>query len=351
MSAPRVTVMIPSYNYERYLVECVESAVGQIGVDLDIVIVENASTDGSLVVAQRLAAQHPCVRLVVHPDNQGIISSFNRCRDEVRGDYAVLLCADDQLTPGSLARSVAFMEDHPDVGVVYGPTIDFASREEITPNRLAGEPRPALVYDGEEWIVRRCRAGTNPIRAPEAVMRWSVFQHVGQFDPACPHTSDLNLWLRIAAESDVAFLPGPAQALYRKHGENYSELYLNDPLPDLTQRWQAYSRFFDTLGTRPERPEWERSARSRLAAEARYAATRVYVTRDGDAAAVQLDGLIALANELDPAGEGPVERVGWIVRRKLGPRRALVFPPFLPRGALRRLGRTLAERRRVRTGV
>src|SRR3954463_8554091 len=99
-SGPLVSVTIPSYNYEQYLAEAVESAATQRGVRVEVVIVDNASTDCSLALARRLAQEYDNVRVVEYAENHGIISSLNRCRDEVRGEYAVLLCADDCLTPG-----------------------------------------------------------------------------------------------------------------------------------------------------------------------------------------------------------------------------------------------------------
>lgn len=343
-----VTVMVPSYNYEHYLVECVESAVQQQGVELDVVIVENASTDGSLAVARALAEQYDSVRLVVHDDNQGIICSLNRCRDEIRGDYTVLLCADDCLTPGSLARSVAYMEAHPEVGLVYGPAIDFAELAEVDPDRLGGDPGDPITYGGHDWIARLCRNGTNPIRTPEALMRSATTLGVGRLDPAVPHCSDLNMWLRMAAVADVAFLPGPPLALYRKHSTNYSAAYLNWALPDLEQRWRGFESFLQTVEPGDDRRRWERSARRTLSSEARYAATRVYVTGQGDE---RVEQLLRFAGELDPAGGSAVEDWSWRLRRALGPQVSRRFPPFLPRGVIRHVGRDVAERRRVRTGV
>ena len=248
-----VTVTIPSYNYARYLRECVESAVHQEGVEVDVVIVENASTDGSRELARRLRDEHPNVRLVEHADNHGIICSLNRCRDEIRGDYVVLLCADDCLTPGSLARSVAFMEAHPNVGMTYGPVIDFTHVSDVKPAQLAAAPGPAKIYPGAEWIDRVCRARENPIRTPEVLMRVSTLAVAGRLDPACPHTSDLNMWLRMASYADVAFLPGQILAMYRQHETNHSNAYEGSALSTIEQKWVAFSAFLDTVADRPER--------------------------------------------------------------------------------------------------
>ena len=77
-----VTVLIPSYNYARFLTDSVTSAATQTGVDLDVAIIDNASTDGSLELAHELARSHDCIRVVSYPDNQGIVVSFNRSLEE-----------------------------------------------------------------------------------------------------------------------------------------------------------------------------------------------------------------------------------------------------------------------------
>ena len=352
MASPTVTVMIPSYNYAQYLVECVTSALDQPGVDVDVALVDNASTDGSLALAERLAEAHANVRLIRYPDNQGIICSLNRCYAEVKGDYALLLCADDRLVSGALARSVELLETHPSVGMVYGPALDFSSIEAVDVGQLSGTPGAPLLYDGVAWIDDRCRAGTNPIRTPEVLMRASTIAAVGgRLDPRCPHTSDLNMWLRLASKGDVAFLPGPPVALYRRHDDNHSNAFNFSARRDLEARWASFSAFLETVADRPEHSRWERTARGTLAAEARYSATRAYSRPDADASADGVEELLGFADALQPGGVSPLEEVGWKVRRALGPRRAEMFPGFWPRRLIRRLHGSAAERRRLRTGL
>src|SRR5262245_42158451 len=167
-----VTVMIPSYNYARFLTECVESAANQ--ANADVAIVDNGSTDGSPEIGAALAERYDNVRFKRYEDNQGIITSFTRCREEIRGEYAVLLPADDYLAPGSLQPSAECMAAPPGVGLVYGPAKYFGTLDEIGPDDLAGEVRPPNVFPGEQWIESLCRTGLNPIRTPEAVARASV---------------------------------------------------------------------------------------------------------------------------------------------------------------------------------
>jgi hypothetical protein len=303
-------------------------------------------------LAEQLARAHPNIRVISYPDNQGIICSLNRCYAEVRGDYAVLLCADDRLVPGALSRSVAFLEAHRRVGMVYGPALDFGSIETVDQSRLSGPPRAPLIYDGVSWIDARCRSGKNPIRAPEAMVRASTIAEVGgRLDPRSPHTSDLNMWLRLASKGDVAFLPGPPIALYRRHAQNHSNAFNASAHRDLEAHWIAFSAFFETVAARPERNRWERTTRGTLASEARYFATRAYSRADRDSADASVEQLLEFAERLQPGGASTTEALGWKLRRALGPRRAAMFPGFWPRRLIHRLKAYAAERRRLRTGL
>ena len=242
----RVTVMVPSYNYAQYLAACVESAATQ--PEADVVIVDNGSTDESPGIGARLAEHHANVRFVRYEDNDGMIASFNRCRDEVRGDFALLLPADDLLAPGSLGRAVALMDAHPQVGLMYGNAIDFSSPAELHLDEFATGAGTPVVHDGGAWVERLCRTGHNPIRTPEAMWRASVFAAAGPYEPDCRHTSDLNLWLRLAARADVCYLRGAVQAMFRQHGANAGNAFPHNSLGDLEQRWTAFERFFERLG-------------------------------------------------------------------------------------------------------
>ena len=118
----------------------------------------------------------------------------------------------------------------------------------------------------------------------------------------------------------------------------------------MTQRWAAFAAFFETLGDDLRGEPWERLARRRLASDARYAATRAFVRDDADSLDGEVSALLDLANEID-ADEPLGDRLGWGLRRRLGPRWSRRFPGFLLRPLISRLGRLRDEHRRLRSGV
>ena len=104
---PTVTVVIPCYNYARYLPAAVGSVLSQSGVQADVVIVDDASSDDSLAVGRALEANDPRITVLAHARNAGPVQTFNDGLAAVHGEFLVRLDADDLLTPGSLERSVA----------------------------------------------------------------------------------------------------------------------------------------------------------------------------------------------------------------------------------------------------
>ena len=128
---PRVSVVVPCYRYGAYLPACVASATSQPGVEVDVLIVDDASPDDSADVARSLAAADPRVRVLVNEQNMRHIATYNEGLSLVDGEYVVLLSADDLLAPGSLARAVALMEANPSVGMTYGTAAVRPIRDEI----------------------------------------------------------------------------------------------------------------------------------------------------------------------------------------------------------------------------
>lgn len=262
---PTVTVVIPHYNYGRYLPVAVASALDQDGVDVDVIIVDDHSTDGSADVARVLAGQDPRVVLVEHEENRRHIRTYNEGLSRATGDYLVLLSADDALTKNSLTRSIALMEAHPAVGLVYGAVEWFHG--ELPPVR--GGRLRWQIWSGDEWLYRMVRRGRNSIVNPEVVMRRAVYEQTGGYDADFPHAADMYMWLQAASFADIGFVGGPRQAYYRDHGENMHATDFGGAIDDMVQVRDVYDRFFARDGARlRQAARWSHAARRSVAREA-----------------------------------------------------------------------------------
>jgi len=238
---PAVQVLIPCYNYAQYLEACVDSALTQTGVEVRVLVIDDCSTDNTPEVCARLAQRDPRVRYLRHAQNKGHIATYNEGIGLSEGDYFVLLSADDLLVPGALARATALMEAHPAVGFVYGTPITLYDAE-------AREPRVGeaswTVWEGRDWIEKMCRTGKNFIDSPETVMRLSLQRQLVGYNPALPHSGDMELWIRAAAVAKVGHVNGTDQAYYRVHGASMQRTVHSGVLFDLEGRRLAFESAF-----------------------------------------------------------------------------------------------------------
>ncbi len=274
---PRVDVVIPNYNYARFLPAAVASVLSQTDVEVRVIIVDDASTDDSAVVARALARQDDRVVVAMHPVNRGPVATFNDGLALTEAPYLVRLDADDMLTPGSLARSTWLAERFPDVGFVYGHPLHFEDMPPAARERATG----FTVWSGDSWLEQRCRLGVNCITSPEVLMRASVVARVGgQRDLA--HTHDMEMWFRMARHADVGHLIGCDQAWHREHGQSLSARSV-DLMTDLEERSEAFRMLFERADD-PRSDELWRLARRALAEEAGTRAVGAYVRGRGGTA-------------------------------------------------------------------
>jgi glycosyltransferase involved in cell wall biosynthesis len=268
-----VSVVIPCYNYGHFLEEAVTSVLDdQEGVDVRVLIIDDASSDDSAEVAGKIAAREPRVELIVHATNKGNIATYNEGLLEwADGDYCVLMSADDRLTPGALRRSRDLLDANSGVGFVYGRALWALHGAPLPPART--KVRSWSVWHGQRWIEQRFRQGENPINSPEIVVRTSLHKRVGGYDARLPYTADLEMWMRLAANADVGFLRGVDQAYYRIHQQNMTNAI--SALMDLHQRRLVFRIVLDRHGEKLSDPDHMSALVHRaLAREALWAAGR-----------------------------------------------------------------------------
>jgi glycosyltransferase involved in cell wall biosynthesis len=331
--SPSVSVVIPCYRYGHYLEECVRSVLDQPGVDVRVLVIDDCSPDDTPAVAARLA-EDPRVEYRRHEHNQGHIATYNEgLLGWATGDYSVLLSADDLLTEGSLARAVRILEERPSVGMVYGRPLRFTDDEPRPVARTSATG--AKVWAGHEWVRIICEGGNNTVTSPEVVVRTSLQQRVGGYDPALPHTGDLEMWLRFAAISDIAFIQGADQAYYRGHGRNMS--VARTTAVDLEQRLAAFEAAFARHGhDLPDATALERAARRAIAREALWRVCRAYDRDRLDE--VPVDELLAFAGRAYADVRRLPEWWGSRWRSLVGRSTMRAVGPYVPSAAVRRTG-------------
>jgi glycosyltransferase involved in cell wall biosynthesis len=213
-------VFVPCYNYGRYLEQNVNSILTQEGVDVRVLILDDASKDNSGEVGAELARRDPRVEYRRHRQNIGHIATYNEAIEWVAGDFTLLLSADDWLVPGALARAAAVFDAHPDVVLTCGKAMVADANGPLSPIPDQSRDVACRVESGPDFIARSCRHSTTALLwTPTAIGRTSVQKLVGGYDPELPHSGDLEMWLRFACHGSIAVVSA-FQAFYRKHDRN-----------------------------------------------------------------------------------------------------------------------------------
>jgi len=323
-----VSVVIPCYNYGHHLPEAVASILDdQPGVDVKVLVIDDASTDGSGEVAMRIAEQDSRVEALVHDVNRGHIATYNEgLLGWADGGYCALVSADDRLTPGALTRATALLDAHPSVAFVYGYALPFLDGEDLPVPRTSA--RGWSVWSGPSWIERRFRLARSGISSPEVVVRTSLQKRVGGYDPDLPHHGDTEMWMRLALHGDVGYVRGVDQALYRRHAQNMSTTYTG--LKDLHQRRLAFESLLErpAAGDILDPPHLAALVRRKLAWEALFAAARAY--EQGKTSVIPTDQLEAFALKCWPDARTMPVYWGVRARRFLGARLMQQLGAFAP---------------------
>lgn len=317
-----VSVVIPCYKYAHFLESCVRTVLDQPGVDVEIMIVDDCSPDNTTEVAETLMKVDRRVHYMRHEVNKRHIATYNDGLEWASGDYTLVLSADDLLTPGALKRAADILDQHPEVGFVYGPIIKFSKNEERPEPRNPAHP-DYTITKGLDWVEARCQDGwssyAHALHSPECVTRTSIGKMIGGFRPELPVTGDLELWTRFAVHSDVVYINNADQAYYRVHGANMHIGVQKDPLAETLQTRLAFDFVFDKYGHRiPELDRFRRTAYESMAKNALRLGCNLF-----DSGAIEskhLPQFVEFAKEMHfHTGVSPEYFKVW-ARQVLGPR-------------------------------
>jgi glycosyltransferase involved in cell wall biosynthesis len=217
---PKVSVLVPTYNYARYLPQAIESVLSQTFRDFELVVVDDASGDGSADVVAPYAAADGRIAFSANPVNLGMVENWNRCLRKARGEYVKFLFGDDLLSsPEALARMVEVLDAHPGVALVASARniVDSDSRTVDVWSHF-GE---GAVVRGTELINDLLKEQRNLIGEPTAVMFRRADASRG-FDVRYRQIVDLEMWIHLLEKGDFAYLSEPLVS-FRVHPAQQTE--------------------------------------------------------------------------------------------------------------------------------
>lgn len=196
---PLVSVIIPAHNSGRWIAECIRSVVAQTYSNLEIIVIDDGSTDDTVEIIKGLD-----IKLnLIQQENRGVSCARNAGIEKAAGEYIAFLDGDDLLEEDSVEERVRFLVDNPECGYVFSDAIEFDESGQL---HLFLDQFPWLDLERDQFVqlLRKCFPLTSSI-----MVRKQLLDKVGGFDTRLKHAEDLELFMRIALVSKAGILGKP----------------------------------------------------------------------------------------------------------------------------------------------
>jgi glycosyltransferase involved in cell wall biosynthesis len=219
MAKPTLSVIMPNYNYAHFLPEALNALVSQSYRPIEILIIDDASTDNSVDVIENFRKEHSQIRLIRNARNMGVIHNANVLYEMASGDYIYGAASDDRALPGLFEQSIDILSRYPEAALSFSDPASFENSEgPIRENRLHLTAQPS--YLGPEQIVETSRRRRFDISSSGLLVKRKCLQEIG-FIPELRWHSDWFAWWVLAFRYGACYLPVPL-AITRLHQQSYS---------------------------------------------------------------------------------------------------------------------------------
>ena len=208
-------MIVPSYNHEAYIEECILSIINQTYKNIELIVFDDGSTDRSREILERLQKQYGFT--LVFQENQGVAETLNKAtRLYARGKYLTGLASDDFIMPDKIEKQVRFLEENPEYDMVFGKVYMVDEKSQIIEDLKIFEPfNEPVKYIPFELLIEN-----NRIPAPTYMMRMEMWEKTGGYSKDTI-IEDFDLWLKIAYYGKIAYI-NEYFAYYRWHWKNVS---------------------------------------------------------------------------------------------------------------------------------
>lgn len=203
---PRVSVVIPAYNHEKYAGECIQSVLDQTYQDFEIIVTDDGSSDRTVNVIKDF--DDPRIQLYTHAENKGACTATNNCIRKAVGEYIAVLNSDDAWKPTKLEKQVAYLDNHPEIGAVFTKVafVDEASN-------LIGPSDYKYYYNIFDQRNRSRYAWLNQFFSKEnclchasVLIRRKCYEDIGLYDERMANIPDQDMWTRLCFKYDIHIL-------------------------------------------------------------------------------------------------------------------------------------------------
>jgi alpha-1,3-rhamnosyltransferase len=212
-----VSIIIPSYNHQHYIGQAITSVLDQTWPEVDLIVIDDASSDESARVIKRIHSQREGFRFIQRRQNEGLISALNEGLAMAEGDYFCELASDDFLPPDSISDRVRFLDAHQDHVALFGDA--FLVNGNTQTNRCVLDKKRRSLFRQPDPLLLILK-GVLPIFST-GMFRTDIMKKIGGFDPRYMCYEDLEMPALLCLAGKVGFLDKPVLCR-REHGANVS---------------------------------------------------------------------------------------------------------------------------------
>lgn len=214
--SPKVSVLMPVYNGDRFLPDAIDSILKQTFTDYELIIIDDASTDNSWQILREYASLDERIRLFRNQDNMGLAAALNRGLKVAKGEYIARMDQDDISLPERFATQAAFLDTNSDVDVLGSATQIIDEWGELTVKIVRHPTRHYIIF----WAL----CFYTPFVHPSVMFRKNIVESVGGYDEIPFANEDRDLWTRLSSIAQFANVD-KIYLLHRRHSDSLSMRY------------------------------------------------------------------------------------------------------------------------------
>lgn len=246
---PLVSVLICAYNADKYITECLDSVISQTYKNIEVILINDGSTDNTLNIINHYSSQFPNITVYDNGQNIGFINSLNKGLELVTGKYIARIDADDFAEPEWIALLVNELEQRGELSAI-GAYIKILSPKNN------GSVLEEYFQDGEVWVkpekhedIKRYMMFGNPMHHNSMLIRTDIIKEFNlKFDLNQIHAEDYKFWLELSRVGKLANYPKPL-VTYRFHNTQTSSLHTKTQVAIAKKiRREAITYYFNDLG-------------------------------------------------------------------------------------------------------
>ena len=243
---PKVSVVIASYQHEKFVRQCIESVLTQSFTDFEIVVTDDGSKDGTADVIRSI--EDPRIQLAVFPENRGACIAMNDAIARATGTYVAILNSDDYFLPGKLEHQVRVLDQRPDLAAVFAlPTIVDERGAPLDDHPLL-KVFQAKTQTRHQWL-RHFFFHGNALCHPTLMIRRQCYAELGKYDPRLAQLPDFDMWIRLCGRYEFEVLPDRMTAF--RILDNEANASGSRPETHARTTWE-FGRLLDTYTTMSE---------------------------------------------------------------------------------------------------